>query len=118
MRSRVPVGYDNRNAQPALGDLDNEAWDNVNRTLGNKFGSREVRLTEDELPEIQPRVNTTGNQTGVDPGKALQRSSTIGDGYNSNGLGDAGAPYIEKFGGDEPHENRMPSTVVLYIERI
>jgi len=48
------------------------------------------------------RVNTTGNQSGVDPGLALQRSSMNGDGYDTSGtgLGSLG-PYIESVGGIE-----------------
>jgi hypothetical protein len=43
-------------------------------------------------------VYTTGNQSGVDPGRALQRASTNGDGY---GDGVGSQPYIEVVGETE-----------------
>lgn len=98
------VGYD-----PA--DVDYDA-------IGKIGGEKKHQLTNGELPKTQLRVNTTGNQSGVDPGRGLQRSSTNGDGYASNGTGSGTYPYIESFGNDEAHENRPPYYVLAYIIKL
>lgn len=71
---------------------------------------------DDQNKAHSHRVNTTGNQGGVDPGRALQRGSTNGDGYGANGTGiGTGGPYIEEVGGDEV---RVKNFGVIYLRRI
>ena len=58
-------------------------------------------------------MNTTGNQGGVDPGRALQRASTNGDGYGT-GAGTAG-PYIEVVGGVESRPENIGMIPLVII---
>jgi len=73
--------------------------------LLNKAGG----FQRNSFEEHNHRVDTTGNQSGVDPGRAIQRSNTNGDGY-SNGSG--GNDYIETVGGIE---TRPDNIGVLWI---
>lgn len=81
--------------------------------LSNGIGG----LQTEQLLQHGHRVNTTGNQSGVNPGRALQRASTDGDGYPdlSNGKGEGSkGPYIEIVGGDS---NRVDAHgfIPLYV---
>lgn len=61
------------------------------------------------------RVNTTGDQSGVDPGKSLQRASNNGDGYGS-GIGvSTFGPFVETIGGSE---QRTKNIGWIYLRHI
>ncbi|MEN9570896.1 MAG: hypothetical protein RL172_2127 [Bacteroidota bacterium] len=87
----------------------------VDHLMGTSGGSATHTLTVDEMPTHRHQVSTTGNQTGVDPGRALQRSSTNGDAY-SNGSGSQ--EYLQNTGGGQPHNNMPPYKVVLFIQKL
>lgn len=84
--------------------------------IGNTGGQREVALSLNQIPSHSHRVITTGDQTGVDPGRSLQRADNNGDAYQvgSSTLGS----YIEPVGGNEAHNNLPPYYVLAYIIKL
>lgn len=64
------------------------------------------------------RVNTTGNQSGVDPGRSLQRAATNGDGFanddNALGVGASGH-FIQDSGGVESRGENIASIPLIII---
>ncbi|MCW3088942.1 MAG: phage tail fiber protein [Ferruginibacter sp.] len=106
LRSRSPLGYDNRTVQP-VGD-DNEAWDATYNTVGNKGGKKKHQLTQAELPHVQLK-------SGLSQNAAAYRDA---DGPDNIGAGNANPIYTDYLGDDVPHETRHPYSVVLLIEKI
>jgi hypothetical protein len=101
MEGIFPVGFNSADAD----------YDEVGKTGGSKTHT----LTVDQIPSHRHQISTTGNQAGVDPGRAIQRSSTNGDAYSNGG---GVQPYLEATGGGLPHENRPPFKTLLFIEKL
>lgn len=112
MRGRVPLGYDNRSADPVDG-----VWDNNYRVVGNTGGEKKHTLTEAELPE-----HSHDAEDGDPSGKFIKRKEGgPGGGFGVNNSG-GGYEYADistgNAGSGEAHENRQPYRVILFIERL
>ncbi len=83
--------------------------------MGETGGSKTHTLSIPEMPAHGHKVFTTGNQAGVDPGRAIQRSSTNGDPYET---GAGSSPYIQTTGGGGAHNNMQPYIVSLFIMKL
>ena len=104
MQNRVPVGlwYDGI-AVPNVSDANHN-------TAGNQGGAKTHTLTEPELPATSADVDIYSNDSG---GGVQTNTAYLG---NDNGA----VPHTLSFsfGGDQPHNNMQPYTVVVYVERV
>jgi hypothetical protein len=104
-RGTIPLSYDDRIIDPTNG-----IWDNLYRFLGTIVGLKRVLLT--------------GNESGVQPHTHPGIPSNAGQVVPNTGSGD----YFVGFGGAtqnsanlpalQSHENRQPSMVTLFIQKI
>jgi len=86
--------------QKGLADFETYGTDTANRPVDYPGGYQaEMLLAHGH------KVATTGNQSGVDPGRALQRALTNPDPY-ATGAGGIG-PYIEVVGGAQQRVNNV-----------
>jgi hypothetical protein len=104
LKSRSPIGYDNRTSQPA--GVDNEAWDATYNTIGTRVGKKKHQLSISELPAHSHSVPATD-----DTPSGITGGPTYPPGADSN-------VSTSSVGGDQSHETRHPSAVVLIIEKI
>lgn len=91
-------------SEKGLADFETYGGDTANRPVDYPGG-----FQDEMLLSHGHKVATTGNQTGVDPGRALQRASTNPDPY-STGAGSYG-PYVEVVGGAQ---QRVKNIGVIY----
>jgi microcystin-dependent protein len=118
LRSRFPVAYDPRNADPG-GNL----WDVAYNTPGTAGGEKAHTLSTPELPAHRHGPDTIGEN---DPGlikKSVTGASTTVDAIDASGSGTepniTSAPIpIPLAGGGGAHENRPPFRVLVFIQRI
>jgi hypothetical protein len=105
LRSRVPVGYDRRTVDP-----NDNVYDAANNTLGSNYGEKKHTLSISEIPahHHEEQVFSAINNGGRKPvGYTDTDNDFGGSGYNT-----------ADTGGGQSHENRQPSNVILFIERI
>lgn len=101
-RDLFPVGYDNR-----LSDPGNGVWDPTYNTPGATGGAKQVTLTEPQLPEHTHGVPQGNSFNG--PGADIRAG---------RGFDNPNTFQTEAAGGGQPHENRPPYKVVVFIQRI
>ena len=105
LRGRTPLGYDARTADPADG-----VWDATYNTVGATLGEKKHQLSATELPNLSatiPKVGYSG--IGGSGSKFVGNADTP----------DAGTQSVTvNSGGGASHENRQPSTVMLFIEKL
>jgi hypothetical protein len=118
LRSRFVAGYDPRNTDPG-GNI----WDATYNTPGNAGGAKAHTLTVAEMPE-----HRHGPFPIPEGGAGVIRRTIQGENYtvtatDSNGSGIQPDLLTEPLainveGGSQPHENRPPFRVVVFIQRI
>lgn len=102
-RGRFVVGYDNRAVDPANG-----IWDIIYNGMGAIGGEKRHTLTTAEMPShnhsITGSTTTSFAGAGAVPGVPIGSTESAGS-TNNTGNGD-------------PHENRPPFIVTLFIQKI
>jgi hypothetical protein len=100
-RSRVLIGYDRRSSGPS-----DNVYDNLYNTVGSTLGENKHQLTPSEMPTHTHGLPNQWNEGG---GGHIASGGNTDEGAISDRTGSAG--------GDEEHESRQPSVVVLMFER-
>lgn len=102
-RGRFPVGWDNRNTDPANG-----WWDILYNTMGQTGGEKEHTLTIAEMPAHNHGITASTEASFAGSGKV--------PGVNAGGTESGG--NTDSRGSGTPHENRPPFIVTLYIQKL
>lgn len=123
LRGRFPIGYDNRNSDPANG-----IWDVDYNTVGETGGEKAHTLVMGEMPKHTHTgsASATGAVTAGNYGVVKRSNSgdaTTTDTVDATGSGtepDVLNPpfHLPAAGNDQPHENRPPYKVIVFIQRI
>lgn len=112
LQGRFPVGYDMRATNPG-----NTWWDALYHQIGQTGGEKTHQLTTAELPVFRLKVVQADGVTPFveDTNHGGGLISIKGDSDNSSANGFI---QTESLGQNQPHENRPPFYVTLFIEKL
>lgn len=112
-RGRIPIAYDDRTVDPLNG-----IWDILYNTLGYAGGAKGVILTITQMPwhDHIEQVSDAVNSGGREP---VGFSGVVGGSFGptARSTGKTGGNPAN-FNATDPHENRPPFIVTLFIQKI
>ena len=110
-RGRGPIGWDDRTVDPLNG-----IWDAIYHNIGSVGGEKAHQLSLDQMPAHSHQlVQPNGQPYYGDTGGGGGQFSLKGD--NDNSVAN-GTLKTDVQGGGQPHENRQPFIVTLFIQKL